>query len=132
MKKLFLVLLMLFTANVWSAPQTRPMQLALSAVFLGEQQDMVVRWQKYLEAHLQHPVVFVQRRTYRELIDMFEQDKLDGGWVCSAPYVRYKSLQRLLAVPVWQGEPFYQSYLIVPKVDTTTRSIADLRGKIFA
>ena len=132
MKKLILMALLLFTANVWSASQTRPMQLALSAVILGEQQDMVVRWRKYLEAHLQRPVVFVQRRTYRELIDMLKEEKLDGGWVCSAPYTRYKSLQRLLAVPVWQGEPFYQSYLIVPKRDTVTRSIVDLRGKIFA
>jgi phosphonate transport system substrate-binding protein len=37
-----------------------------------------------------------------------------------------------MAVGVWQGEPLYQSYLIVPKRDASTRSIADLRGKVFA
>ncbi len=125
-----ILLLVLFASNVQAASQ--PFQLALSAVFLGEQQDMVMRWQKYLEAHLHRPVAFVQRRSYRELIELFEHDRLDGGWVCSSPYVRHKSLQRLLAVPVWQGEPLYQSYLIVPKRDISTRSMADLRGKIFA
>ena len=108
------------------------MRLALSAVFLGEQQEMVLRWRKYLEEHMHRPVEFVQRRTYRELVDMMSQGTLDGGWVCGAPYVRFKSVQRLLAVPVWKGKPLYRSYLIVPARDTTTRSIADLRNRIFA
>lgn len=124
------VCLMLLVSSVQS--ETQPLRLALSAVFLGEQQDMVVRWKKYLEAHLHRNVVFVQRRSYHELIELFEQDKLEGGWVCSAPYVRHQSVQRLLAIPVWQGEPLYQSYLIVPKRDIATRSMADLRGKTFA
>lgn len=132
MKRLFILVLILFTGTAWAEPQVKPMQLALSAVILGEQQAMVVRWQKYLEDHLQRPVEFVQRRSYRELDEMLEQGSLDAGWVCGAPYVRHKSSQRLLAVPVWHGEPFYRSYLIVPKRDAGTRSMADLRGKIFA
>jgi phosphonate transport system substrate-binding protein len=39
---------------------------------------------------------------------------------------------RLLAVPTYQGEPLYRSYVIVPASDTTTRSIADLGGRIYA
>ena len=132
MNRLLLLWLLLFTGVGWAAPQGNTLSLALSAVFPGEQQGMVVRWQKYLEARLQRPVQFVQRRTYLELVEMFKQDTLDGGWVCSAPFLRYKSAQRLLAMPVWQGEPLYQSYLIVPREDTSTRSMADLRGKIFA
>jgi phosphonate transport system substrate-binding protein len=107
------------------------MQLGLSAVMIGEQQDMILRWKKYLEVHLHRPVVFVQRRSYQETMDMFRDEKLDAGWICGAPHVRYKSLQHLLAVGVWKGRPLYQSYLIVPGSDTATRSIADLRGKIF-
>ena len=38
----------------------------------------------------------------------------------------------LLAVPVHKGRPTYQSYLIVPTSDTTTKSILDLKGKVFA
>lgn len=109
----------------------QPMQLGLSSVMIGEQQDMILRWKNYLEAHLKRQVTFVQRKSYRETIDMFRDDKLDAGWICSAPHMQYRPLQRLLAVPVWKGRPVYQAYLIVPESDATTRSIADLKGKIF-
>jgi phosphonate transport system substrate-binding protein len=39
---------------------------------------------------------------------------------------------RLLAVPTYEGEPLYRSYVIVPSSDTATQSIADLGGKIYA
>ena len=39
---------------------------------------------------------------------------------------------RLLAVPTYEGEPLYRSYLIVPSSDRTTQSIADLGGRIYA
>jgi phosphonate transport system substrate-binding protein len=39
---------------------------------------------------------------------------------------------KLLAVPIWQGQPLYRSYVIVPSGDSTTRSILDLRDKIYA
>lgn len=126
--QLFALLCLLGNAAV-ASPQ--PMQLGLSAVVIGEQQDMILRWKNYLEVHLQRPVNFVQRRTYQEMMEMFRDEKIDAGWICGGPHVRYTSLQRLLAVGVWKGKPFYQSYLIVPERDATTRSMADLRGKIF-
>lgn len=132
MNKWLLCFLLLIIGDASAATPAQPMRLALSAVFLGERQDVVARWKQYLEAHLQRPISFVQRRSYRELTDMLHSGELDAAWICSAPYVRHKSIQRLLAVGVWQGEPLYQSYLIVPKQDITTRSIIDLRGKMFA
>lgn len=39
---------------------------------------------------------------------------------------------QLLAVPLFEGKPLYRSYLIVLASDTVTRSILDLRGKVFA
>jgi phosphonate transport system substrate-binding protein len=132
MHKWLLCFLLLFIGDVAADTPVQPMRLALSAVFLGERQDVVVRWKNYLEAHLQRPIIFVQRRSYRELTDMLRSGELDAAWICSAPYVSHKSIQRLLAVGVWQGEPLYQSYLIVPKQDGATRSIIDLRGKMFA
>lgn len=108
-----------------------PMQLGLSAVIIGEQQGMIQRWRSYLEAHLHRPVQFVQRRTYQETMNLFRDGEIDAGWICGGPHVAYSSLQRLLAVGVWKGKPLYQSYLIVPAGDTATRSMADLRGKVF-
>ncbi|BBE51712.1 Phosphonate ABC transporter, periplasmic phosphonate-binding protein [Ferriphaselus amnicola] len=132
MRALCLVFLLFLSGYSWAETQAVPLRLALSAVFLGERQDVVVRWRDYLESHLQRPVMFVQRKSYRELTDMLQQGELDAAWICSSPYVKHKSVQKLMAVGVWQGEPLYQSYLIVPATDTTTHSIADLRGKIFA
>jgi phosphonate transport system substrate-binding protein len=125
-------LLLFFLGNTaLAAPPPQPMHLGLSAVIIGEQQEMIQRWKRYLEVHLQRPVNFVQRRTYQETMEMFRDEKIDAGWICGGPHVVYPSLQHLLAVGVWKGKPLYQSYLIVPVSDTTTRSIADLRGKIF-
>ena len=39
---------------------------------------------------------------------------------------------KLAAVPLFRGKPLYQSYLIVPVKDRTARSLADLRGTVFA
>ncbi len=135
MWKILLVVLLginLAHAQTPSTSSSQPLHLALSAVMLGEQQEVVARWQKYLEVHLQRPVVFMQRRSYREMIDGLADGKLDAGWICSVPHLRYPQAQRLLAVGVWQGQPLYRSYLIVPNSDVTTQSLADLRGKSFA
>jgi phosphonate transport system substrate-binding protein len=63
---------------------------------------------------------------------MLREDKLDFAWLCGAPYVRNKNHFRLVAVPLYHGEPLYRSYLIVPSTDKKTRSLLDLRGKVFA
>jgi phosphonate transport system substrate-binding protein len=121
--------------NVFAAPQqseTKPLQLALSAVFLGEQQESVLHWKNYLEKRLERTVNFVQRRSYQEIADALREGRIDAGWICPRPFLLNKSSERLMVVPVWKGRPVYQSYLIVPSEDTTTQSIADLRGKIFA
>jgi phosphonate transport system substrate-binding protein len=39
---------------------------------------------------------------------------------------------QLVAVPLYQGRPLYQSYLIVPAGDHRTRTFSDLRGAVFA
>lgn len=135
MLKSLLLLALLFNtahAETVSVASPAPLRLALSAVMLGEQQEMLLRWQHYLATHLQQPVIFVQRRSYREMIDSLSAGKIDAGWICSVPHLRYPNAQRLLAVAVWQGKPLYQSYLIVPSSDTSTQSLADLRGKSFA
>lgn len=135
MKKILLLLMLVFSSSFVLAEHgenTKPIRLALSSVFPGKRQDIVHQWQRYLETRLHRQVVFVQRRTYQELTDLFAQGQLDAGWVCGGPYLLHKSVQRLLAVGVWHGKPLYQSYLIVRTTDNHTHSIADLRNKNFA
>lgn len=114
-----------------SEPPT-PIRIGLTPVFLDDQATFVVAWRGYLETHLQRPVTFVQRGSYREVVDLLREGKLDFAWLCGYPYIRNKSFMRLVAVPLYQGEPLYRAYIIVPASDKKSRSINDLRGKVFA
>jgi phosphonate transport system substrate-binding protein len=109
-----------------------PLRIGLTPVFLDDQVAFLNVWRDYLERRLGRRIVFVQRGSYREVVDLLRQEQLDVAWLCGYPYVRYRDRMRLLAVPVYRGKPLYRSYLIVAAHDTTTRSLLDLRGKVFA
>ena len=109
-----------------------PLSIGTTPVFLDDDVAFLRDWQTYLQRELGRPVVFVQRRSYREVSELLLAEKLDSAWICGFPYVRYRDRMRLLAVPTYEGEPLYRSYVIVPSTDQTTQSIADLGGKIYA
>lgn len=138
MSKVFRLLLLLLALSFATALQAGtelakpPIRIGLTPVFLDDQPAFLNAWRSYLESHLGRSVVFTQRGSYREIVDMLREDKLDFAWLCGAPYVRNKKYFRLVAVPLYRGEPLYRSYLIVPSTDNQTRSLWDLRGKVFA
>jgi phosphonate transport system substrate-binding protein len=113
-----------------AVPET--LQIGLTPVFLDDQVSFLGQWRNWLEHKLGQPVAFVQRGSYREVVDLLRAGKIDFAWLCGYPYVRYRRELRLVAVPVWRGQPLYQSYLIVPADDLRSSSIADLRGKVFS
>lgn len=113
-------------------PGKRPLLIGLTPVFLDDQVRFLKDWQVYLEARLQRPVVFVQRGSYREIIDLTLKDRVHFAWLCGFPFVRNRDRMRLLAVPVYHGKPLYQSYLIVSAKDQTTQNLLDLRDRVFA
>lgn len=106
--------------------------IGLSPVFLDDQLAFLDSWRTYLQRQLGRPVQFVQRRTYREIVDLLLGQKLDFAWICGYPYVKHKADLQLVAVPLSSGAPTYHSYLVVPGADQSTSSILDLRGKVFA
>jgi phosphonate transport system substrate-binding protein len=106
----------------------QPLSIGTTPVFLDDDVAFLRDWQAYLQRELGRPVVFVQRRSYREVSELLLAEKLDSAWICGFPYVRYRDRMRLLAVPTYEGEPLYRSYVIVPSSDQTTQSIADLGG----
>lgn len=131
--KITLLLAGLLAASTTEAAQpAAAIRFGVTAVILTDQVAFLNAWAEYLEQRLQRPVVFVQRGSYAELTELLLNNQLDFAWVCGAPYVRHKSAMRLLVVPLDQGRPLYQSYLIVPMHDTRTRGFADLGGKVFA
>ncbi|MFO1280931.1 MAG: phosphate/phosphite/phosphonate ABC transporter substrate-binding protein [Burkholderiales bacterium] len=114
------------------AAEPGPLRIGLTPVFLDNQITLLNAWRGYLQDALDGPVQFVQRGTYREIVDALRGGGLDFGWICGYPYVRHASELGLVAVPLYAGAPLYRSYLIVPESDTRARSILDLRGGVFA
>lgn len=110
-----------------------PVKFGITAAVVRENLDLYERWSAYLERKIGRPVRFVQRRTYREAMELVEIGEHDFSWICSFPYVKHESagLIGLLAAPVFQGQPLYRSYIIVQR-DGAATSLADLKGRVFA
>ncbi len=111
---------------------TTPLKFGTTPVFLDNQIALLGLWQRYLEQRLGRPVQFIQRGSYREIVDLLLTDSADAAWICGFPFLLYEQRVDLLAVPRYQGGPLYQSYLIVSDRDTTTRHITDLKGQVYA
>lgn len=111
---------------------TGALRFATTPVILEDQLSLLSTWQRYLEMRIGRPVHFVQRGSYREILDLLLSGNVDVAWVCGYPYVVYERQLVLVAMPTYQGEPLYQSYLIVPERDTATHSITDLPGRVYA
>ncbi len=119
-------------ATAATASGQREISIGLTPVFLDHQLEFLKQLRSYFSERLSMPVRFVQRGSYREIVDLIRGSKLDFAWLCGYPFVRYRREMRLLAVPLYFGNPLYQSYLIAARSDTATSSLLDLRGKIFA
>lgn len=107
-------------------------RIGLTPVFLDNQVPFLNDWRGYLQARLQRRVQFVQRGSYGDVVALLQQGQLDFAWLCGYPYVRNARQLRLVAVPLYRGEPLYQSYLIVPLRSGAVQSLLDLRGSVFA
>jgi phosphonate transport system substrate-binding protein len=110
----------------------RGYRIGLTPVMLIDRTSFLKTWQLYFEEQLGVSVSFIQRQTYREVIDLLLTGELDAAWLCGYPYVVHRNEVELLAVPVFHSEPKYQSYLIVPAGDDQTQSLLDLKQKVFA
>lgn len=115
-----------------AAESASDIRIGLTPVFLDDQLDFLKKWRGYMTDRLGKTVQFVQRGSYREIVELVRTGKIDFAWLCGYPYVRFKRDMKLLAVPLYHGNPLYQSYLIVPAGDTWTTSLQDLGGKMFA
>lgn len=111
----------------------RVVRFGLTAVVVRENLGFFDRWRRYLEQRLERPVRFVQRRSYREIMELLATGEIDFAWICGYPYVRRRDPEYLdlMAIPVFDGEPRYLSYIIAHR-DSSYQSIADFGGKVFA
>ena len=109
----------------------RPIYFGLTPVFLDSDIELLAALQDYLSKRLGQPVTLVKRRTYQEITAMLLSEQLDAAWICGFPLVQHVDQLALMAVPVWQGQPLYRSYLIAG-ADDPVQSIVDLRGSVHA
>ena len=127
--------LLLLATSAWSAPNLRPVRVGLPHVIMDRQYILVEEWRLYLQAKLHRPVEFVIRRKDSDTMDQLRLENLDFAWISDYPCLRLKRQQpyiRLVAVPLYQGKPYFRSYLIVPAADDQTTSISQLKGMVFA
>jgi phosphonate transport system substrate-binding protein len=103
----------------------------LTPVFLDSDIQLLSLIQTYLVKQLDRPVQLVKRRTYQEITAMLLSGQLDAAWICDDPYVQHQDQLALLAVPLYQGEPLYQTYVIVNEA-SEARSFDDTRGTVHA
>jgi phosphonate transport system substrate-binding protein len=127
--------LLVFALALGSARAAEPtaVRFGLTAVVVREDLQLYDRWSAYLSGRIGRPVRFVQARSYREIMGLLEAGGLDFGWICGYPFVQKREPEflELLAVPVFEGEPLYRSYIIVPR-DSPATALTDLEGRVFA
>lgn len=130
--RVWIVYLLLASFASLALASELPIRVALTPAFLHDQHALLADWRVYLENRLRRRVEFVQRDRYRDTMDLLQQQKVEFAWICDYPFVMLRNEVQLLAVALNAGQPTYRSYLIVPAHDTQTRSIAELKNRVFA
>ena len=103
----------------------------LTPVFLDNDMTLLSLLQAYLAQQLRRPVELVKRRSQGEIWVMLRSGQLDAAWICDLPYVQHQETLALLAVPLYHGRPFYETYVIVNKA-SSAKTFDDLRGTVHA
>lgn len=108
-----------------------PVRIGITPVVIDSDVAFLDRFATYLGDRLGSPVVIEQRRTYQEITALLLSGQIGAAWICGYPFVQHQDRLALTAVPIYRGEPLYQSYIIVP-AESPARTIEDLRGQIHA
>ena len=117
-----------------AAPKEDVLRVAVGAMVSPEETFSFYRELiDYIGKKLEYPTQFIQRKTYREINDLFAKKAIEIAFICSGPYVKDKTTYGFqpLVTPIVKGEPFYRSYLIVPK-NSVFQNLDDLRNHVFA
>jgi ABC-type phosphate/phosphonate transport system substrate-binding protein len=108
-----------------------PFRLGLTPVFLDNDAVLIDRLHLAFSVAIGDSVELEQRRTYEEVTELLLEGAIDAAWLCGFPYLQHRNELSLLAVPVWNGKPVYQSYLISAAEDDAA-ALDDFRGATHA
>jgi len=115
-------------------PQEKVLRVAVAAMISPK--ETFVYYQElldYIGKNSGFRVQLIQRKTYDEVNALFLKGEIDLAFICTGPYAAGKNRYgfEALATPQVRGQPFYQSYLIVPK-ESPYQRLEDLNGRVFA
>ena len=87
----------------------------------------------YISGKINRPVVLIQRKTYKEINELLKNGDVDFAFICSGAYIdrETKSAIKLLVVPQYNEDTYYQAYIISNK-NSGINSFEDLKGGKFA
>ncbi|MEW6623091.1 MAG: phosphate/phosphite/phosphonate ABC transporter substrate-binding protein [Bacillota bacterium] len=122
------------TVKVKAENGAEPLRVAIAAVISST--ESIIYYEDlldYLGATLDRPIELVYRKTYSEVNDLLRVGQVDMAFICTYAYILGKNEfnLELLAAPVINGKPTYQSYFIVPG-QSKAENLDDLQGKRFA
>ena len=106
-------------------------RFGLTPVFLDSDVLLLQSLDRYLSERLAREVELVKRRTYQEITLMLLSGQLEAAWICGFPYIQYRDRLALVAVPLYRGNPLYQSYLIVNQGNDAD-DVEELAGDVHA
>jgi ABC-type phosphate/phosphonate transport system substrate-binding protein len=110
---------------------SQPLRLGITPVFLDNDATILAALQQALSSSLGADVQFQQRRTYEEVTGLLLEGSVDAAWLCGYPYLQHRDRMQIVAVPIWNGQPLYQSYLIAHENDPA-ETLEDLRHGVHA
>ncbi|WP_342240339.1 substrate-binding domain-containing protein [Inquilinus sp. OTU3971] len=113
------------------AQSSDPVRIGITPVVIDSDVAFLDRFATYFSGRLGRPVIIEQRRTYQEITALLLSGQIEAAWICGYPYVQHRDRLKLVAVPVYRGEPLYQSYVIVA-ADNPAQSLGGLRNQIHA
>lgn len=114
-----------------AADTSSPLRFGLTPVFLDNDWKLLDRLGAHFLAATGRNVVYVQRRTYKEVVALLLLGEIDAAWLCGYPLLQYPGRLEAVAIPVWQGQPLYRAYVIAAD-GTESSDISDLRGEVHA
>ncbi len=114
--------------------EQEPFKFAIASILsIRETHRIYHKFINYLEEELDRPVEIIQKQTYAEIKELFEQGEIDAGIVCSylAVIGNQSGIFESIAMPVKNQEKVFTSYIIVRK-DSEFETFVDLKSHSFA
>jgi phosphonate transport system substrate-binding protein len=116
-----------FAGLVPATSLERDFSFGLTPVVLDGDMRLLSQLQRYLMQQLEGPAAVIARTRQRETVEMLLSGHLDAAWICDLAYVQNSETLTALAVPLYHGKPFCETYIIVNQT-SAARAFADLRG----